>query len=107
MKITVKIILLFIIGILTLTVLIVFFFGQAFNNLDIVLSKTTDDLLTNDLTSKKEKDVKSLENYGQVLAQYLANITASPLWDFQTELVQEYANNLLKLRVKGNFALVF
>ncbi len=70
---------------------------QSLQILDRSLTEITEKLLEGDLQSKSQRDTQSLLNYGAALAKYLSDISASPLWEFQNALLDDYTQNLLAL----------
>lgn len=92
-----KIGLLMVASILVLSVVLFIQSMQSLSELNVSLTDVTEALLEEDLVHKSRRDQQTLLTYGSSLAEYLARIASSPLWNFEEGLLTEYADNLLEL----------
>ncbi|HNR64032.1 MAG TPA: methyl-accepting chemotaxis protein [Thermotogota bacterium] len=75
-----------------------FFIGRSsFSMLESGAYRVVDALLEEDIQNKNRNDSDFFKAYGENLATYLSIISAPPIWNFETALVESFANDLLQL----------
>ena len=95
--ITMKILLILVIGFLIISLVFIVISRSSFNMLESGTFSVVDSLLEEDIQNKIKNDTDFFNAYGENLATYLSIISAPPIWNFETELVESFANDLLKL----------
>ncbi|HPF17934.1 MAG TPA: hypothetical protein PLN92_10175, partial [Thermotogota bacterium] len=95
--ITLKILGILAVGLFILSLVYSLISNASFNMLESGTYDVVDKLLEDDIQSKNENDSAFFDSYGENLATYLSIISGSPIWNFETELVESFSNDLLKL----------
>ena len=88
---------LIVLGILVLAAVLLFLARSGSQDMLRATSGVADRMLTEDIQNKNQANQESAATYGASMAQYLAFISASPLWNLQEELLKEYAQGMLQL----------
>ena len=88
---------LIVLGILVLAAALLFLARSGSQDMLRATSGVADRMLTEDIQNKNQANQESATTYGTSMAQYLAFISASPLWNLQEELLKEYARGMLQL----------
>lgn len=84
-------------GIILLSLILFFLSNTALSTLTDYLSKTTNSLLQQDFLKKSATDESALFTYGNALTEYLSYISSTAIWNFQFDLIEQYAKELLNL----------
>ena len=92
-----KIATLIVVGILVLATALLFLVRSGTQDMLATVSGVADTMLTEDIQNKNQGNQESAATYGKSMAQYLAFISASPLWNLQEDLLKEYAKGMLQL----------
>ncbi|MFP4461103.1 MAG: methyl-accepting chemotaxis protein [Thermotogota bacterium] len=95
--ITSKILLILLIGFLIISLVFIFISKSSFNMLESGTYNVVDSLLEEDIQNKNKNDSDFFNAYGENLATYLSIISGPPIWNFETEVVESFADDLLKL----------
>ncbi len=88
---------LIVVGILVLAAGLLFLVRSGTRDMLAAVSSVADKMLTEDIQNKNQGDQDAAATYGKSMAQYLAFIAASPLWNLQEDLLKEYAKGMLQL----------
>jgi methyl-accepting chemotaxis protein len=95
--ITLKILGILAIGLFILSLVFSLISNASFKMLESGTYEVVDNLLEEDIQNKNKTDSAFFTAYGENLATYLSIISGPPIWNFETELVESFANDLLKL----------
>ena len=95
--ITLKILVILAIGLFILSLVFSLISNASFKMLESGTYEVVDNLLEEDIQNKNKTDSAFFNAYGENLATYLSIISGPPIWNFETELVESFANDLLKL----------
>ena len=88
---------LIVVGILVLATALLFLVRSGTQDMLATVSGVADTMLTEDIQNKNQGNQESAATYGKSMAQYLAFISASHLWNLQEDLLKEYAKGMLQL----------
>ncbi|BBE30707.1 hypothetical protein OSSY52_08480 [Tepiditoga spiralis] len=92
-----KLTLLSTLGIVTVVIALIILSTNSLNKYANAVINSTDQILTNDIETKNKKDANYLKSYGESIADYLGKISADPIWNFNTDLLNGYVENVIKL----------
>ncbi|MEA1883816.1 MAG: methyl-accepting chemotaxis protein [Thermotogota bacterium] len=95
--ITLKILGILAIGLFILSLTFSLISNASFKMLESGTYEVVDNLLEEDIQNKNRTNSAFFKAYGENLAAYLSIISGPPIWNFETELVESFANDLLKL----------
>jgi methyl-accepting chemotaxis protein len=97
MTITMKILMILIVGIVVMSLIFVFISRASFEALEEGTESVVNELLEEDIQNKNQTNSEFFKNYGENLARYLALISAPAIWNFEMENVDNFANDLKQL----------
>ena len=104
--ITLKILGILAIGFFIISLVFIFISSSSFDMLESGTYGVVDTLLQDDIQYKNKNNMDFFNAYGENLATYLSIISGSPIWNFETDLVESFASDLLKLP-NINYVVIF
>jgi methyl-accepting chemotaxis protein len=92
-----KIALLVVAGVTVLSGSLIFLAARGLQDMGTSLARSAEVLLDKENENKRASNEHSLTAYGETLAQYLAWISANPLWNFTLDILEEYTKGMEQL----------
>lgn len=92
-----KLIILIAVGMVLVTGSAIFVSRSAFEKASSETYSIVSDILSKDISEKNQRDSETLADYGKTITEYIALISAQPLWDCNYDMLETYAEEVKNL----------
>ena len=92
-----RIVLITVVGVTLLSGSLLYFAGRGLQAMGTSMARSAEALLAREIEDRDGANDEALAAYGETLAQYLAWISANPIWNFDMDLLGEYTKGMEEL----------